>query len=257
MKKDKVVYSVLIGKGDYISKINFNINSDIEYVCFTDNPHLVPRGWVIKQIDESFKKDNLEIFINKLSKQDPNSPTLINRIIKMHPHIFLKNYNKSMYIDARIIIKKCLSKLIDDSLINHNWLSPPHRWGGNTYIEYHRCYENNKINKDEFFNFLEQVKEFNIPDKTPFPENGVIIRNHFDNNVKNMCNEWWHLFKKGPYRDQLHWQPAFIKTSPKFGYLPYSFEDNNPYYKLGRHKGWPLRLLKKKVINTIKKIHIR
>jgi hypothetical protein len=257
MKKDKVVYTALIGKGDSISKINFKIDNDIEYVCFTDNPDLVPRGWLIEIIDDSFKKNNLEIFLNNLRIQDYDYPTIINRIIKMHPHIFLKNYKKSMYIDAHIRLKKCMSKFIDDSLIKHNWLSPPHRWGGNTYIECYRCYENNKINKDEFSIFLEKIKEFSISDETPFPENGIIIRNHFDKNVVNMCIEWWHLFKNGPYRDQLYWQLAFLKTSPKFGYLPYRFIDENSYYKLGRHKGWPLRLLKKKAINTCKKFFIK
>ncbi|MDC1470200.1 hypothetical protein N8474_00130 [Gammaproteobacteria bacterium] len=257
MKKDKVVYTALIGKGDSIPKINFNINNDIEYVCFTDNPDLVPQGWLIEIIDDSFKKNNLETFLNNLTIKECDQPTMINRIIKMHPHIFLKNYKKSMYIDAHIRIKKCMSKFIDDSLVEYDWLSPPHRWGGDTLIECHRCYENNKINKNEFSSFLEKVKEFSIPKKTPFPENGVILRNHFDQNVKSMCDEWWRLFKDGPYRDQLHWQHAFMNTSPKFGYLPYRFVDDNPYYKLGRHKGWPLRLLKKKVIKSLKKFFVK
>jgi hypothetical protein len=257
MKKNKVVYTALIGRGDRLQKINFKTNNDIDYICFTNYPDQVPKGWMVIAIDKYFKKNYLEPIIREVPISKHNDPTIINRIIKMHPHIFLKNYKKSMYVDSHIRLKKCMSDFIEDSLVNANWLSPPHRWGGDTYIETYRCYENDKIDKNEFDEFSNKIKVLNIPPEIPFPENGIILRNHLDECVQNMCKQWWQFFKDGPYRDQLHWQQAFIKTAPKFKYLSYRFTDNNPHFALGKHKGWFFMVIKKKIIKIIKKIYTK
>ena len=154
---NKVVYTVLIGRGDRISKLNFNINNDIEYVCFTDHKDLVPKGWKVILVDDSFKKELINPILCKLPNLQQNNPTIINRIIKLHPHVFLGNYEKSMYIDAHIELKQCMSNLIDDALQEANWLSPAHRWGGNVLIEGLRCYERNKINIEELYEFLDKM----------------------------------------------------------------------------------------------------
>jgi hypothetical protein len=250
---NKVVYTVLIGRGDRISKLNFNINNDIEYVCFTDHKDLVPKGWKVILVDDSFKKELINPILCKLPNLQQNNPTIINRIIKLHPHVFLGNYEKSMYIDAHIELKQCMSNLIDDALQEANWLSPAHRWGGNVLIEGLRCYERNKINIEELYEFLDKMISVSIGVDVPFTENGIIIRNHLDLSVIKMCEQWWDYFAEGPYRDQLHWQCAYLNILPKFKYLPYRFIDDNPYYKLGRHKGSIYNALLTKVKAMIRK----
>lgn len=87
----KVVFSVLIGEYDIIS--TFNLQKGFDYYLFTDNLNgkLNHTNWTILPIPEEVKRLN----VGRVKKQ---------RFIKVHPHLYFKNYDLSIYIDANFKI---------------------------------------------------------------------------------------------------------------------------------------------------------
>ena len=85
-KLKKVVYSVILGKYDEIKTIN--IQNGYDYFIFSDvyNKTSVKTNWTILPIPEEVKNLN----ITDVKKQ---------RFIKLHPHLYFKNYDLSIYID--------------------------------------------------------------------------------------------------------------------------------------------------------------
>ena len=98
-KLKKVVYSALLGNYDTIRPI---LKEDgYDYFLFTDQimKNESNSNWTILYIDDQIKNLNLSI----IKKQ---------RYFKMHPHLFFKNYDISIYIDTTFIIKGKLDEFL-------------------------------------------------------------------------------------------------------------------------------------------------
>ena len=98
-KLKKVVYSVLLGKYDIIHP--FNLRKGFDFILFTDisNINYNETNWTIFPLPKKLKNLN----ISKVKKQ---------RFIKLHPHLFFKDYNLSIYIDASFQIKEDLNEFL-------------------------------------------------------------------------------------------------------------------------------------------------
>ncbi|MEP2131598.1 MAG: hypothetical protein ABJI77_10615, partial [Algoriphagus sp.] len=88
-----VVYTALFGDYDQLRdpKGEFDF---VDFVCFTDQKCIVSNVWDIRLVS----KDEL-------------SSIELNRMYKFLPHLFLKEYEISLYIDSNILIKKEASEL--------------------------------------------------------------------------------------------------------------------------------------------------
>jgi hypothetical protein len=235
MSKRFVCYTVLIGGYDELSPIKFS-SKDVDFICITDNKNLNVKGWEIQNINNLnlHKKNFISGYLSRISDNDKLISSHINRLIKFFPHKFFNEYEGSMYIDGRVIIKKDPLKLILKSLKKNVWLAPKHRKGGNSITEAKRCYWSGKIGFIEYLKYRVYMSEKKFL-KIPLTENGLLIRSHNNKNVMLMADNWWGLYIQGPYRDQLHWQEAINMTNLKFEVIEFSFNDRNPYLTLGEH----------------------
>lgn len=235
MNKKFVCYTVIVGDYDELSAISVS-SKKVDFICITDNKNLNTKGWKVQYIDmmNVQKKAFLDRHISGIVYNKKLVNSHINRLIKLFPHEFFYEYEGSMYIDGRVIIKKDPSKLISEALKKNAWFSFGHRKGGNGVHESKRCYWSGKIGFMEYLKYRKKIsgKDFL---KIPLTENGLIIRLHNNKNIKLMSDNWWRLYSKGPYRDQLHWQEAAYITNLKFSIFKFNF-NNNPYVTLGQHK---------------------
>ena len=99
LKLKKVVYSVILGNYDKIKTIN--IQNGYDYFLFSDvyNNISIKTNWTILPIPEDVKNLN----VTKVKKQ---------RFIKLHPHLYFKNYDLSIYIDATFEITGDLNEFL-------------------------------------------------------------------------------------------------------------------------------------------------
>ena len=227
MKKiDKI--KIIIFRANFGNYDNLNLLEDYKYLrakkyLFTDKKNYICKDHKTKIIS---KKKIIKYLksINLYKKKITN--TDLNRIIKIYPFNFFKNYDYIIYLDSRISIIKPVNKLINKQ---YDWVGLRHRFSNSIYDELKACYFNNKINYKEFINFINQKKNFK--EYSRFTENGFIIRKNC-NLVKKVSRIWLKKYLSGPYRDQLHLvnTPELKKIKLKF--LDFDLNTKNSFLKM-------------------------
>ena len=82
--KNYVVYTALFG--DYDDLLEPVPSNDCDYICFTDNTQLQSNIWKVQIVSGNL------------------SAKMMNRLYKIKPHKYLKNYKASIYVDSIIKI---------------------------------------------------------------------------------------------------------------------------------------------------------
>lgn len=97
-----VCYTCITGGYDTLNKVT--PVDGIDFICFTDNLGICPNGWKIFPIP---------------SDLDGLSDVKKQRIIKICPHRYLKDYNVSLWVDANFDISTSnLHKFIQEFNLN-------------------------------------------------------------------------------------------------------------------------------------------
>ena len=184
------VYTVLIGEYEQLNEQPISSQSDIDFICFSDNKNLTSQTWDIRYIAPVF----------------PMDPIRSSRLLKICPHHFLKEYDISLYIDNSIILKKTpediYHNLITDDEIE--MVSLKHSFRETVLDEFVAVIQ---AQLDDLNKILEQLNAYSLvyPDvlnEKPF-SNGFILRRHNNHQVIQVMEEWVaHVFRYSR-RDQL------------------------------------------------------
>ena len=182
-----IVYTCITGKYDELLEPEV-ITNNFDYICYTDNPNLTSDVWEIRMIPNE---------LSELSKP------LINRYIKLHPHVFFEKYNLSIYVDGSILIKCDLNKFIETNNIKDNIITiPKHPDRDCIYDEAVAC----SHGKDTWANMKPQIdryKEEGFPKNYGLTQNNIIVRKHNDEQCIDLMEKWWNEVRNGSHRDQL------------------------------------------------------
>ena len=95
-----VVYTVLIGGYDPIHPQPVAEGSGVDFICFTDNPSIEAQGWQLVEVEPMLDGD----------------PVRSQRMLKILGHEQLAEYDRSLYIDNTIELRKHPSELLDHLL---------------------------------------------------------------------------------------------------------------------------------------------
>jgi hypothetical protein len=216
-----ICYTVIIGKYDSLKEPLF-ITDNFDYVCFTDQKNFNSDIWTIIELPE----------LKELNDIDKDDLSRINRCLKWLPHLFLKEYDYSIYVDGSIQITGDLNLIKQEkSSIMH---IPKHNKRTNVYEEIDRCIE---INKDDH-NILELQRKKYINENYPenldlLFHNTIICRYHNDINCIFICDKVWDILCNYSYRDQIAlpyvlWKYNMIN---KVHYINYHLLINTINYK--------------------------
>lgn len=207
-KPKKVIYTCFTGI-DYDSiNVNEYLDTDYEYICFTDNKKQIDRGtvgpWQIRPL-----------VFTKLDNHKNN------RYHKFFPNELFPQYDESIYVDTNIVFKT--SKLFDAakalSKKNIFLAVPPHRSRKCLYEELEVCIKMGKDKKEvleEHKNFLEKE---GFPHGLGLTENNVIYRKHNDPTCIKIMQEWWSMLENHSKRDQLSLFYVLWKNGLEMTYL--------------------------------------
>jgi hypothetical protein len=217
-KTKKVVYSIIIGKYDKIS--TFNKQEGYKYLLFSDIKYN-KTNWTIISITKLIKKVNI-------------SNLKMTRYFKLLPHLFFKDYELSIYIDASYIIRGDLNELLLKTLnpsFDIYFLQHPAR--NKVFKEFSAVLEIKKDTQASINKVKARYIKEKFPDNLGLTVNCIIIRKHNKKNIIKLMEIWWNEIKNYSYRDQLSLNYAIWKLNfnIKIYYLSYGFILNYFTYK--------------------------
>jgi hypothetical protein len=183
--KKIVVYTCISGGYDNLKEI-IKRESNISYVCFTDD-EIDSDTWEIRKIPE---------FLNYLE------PTKRARCLKILPHLFLSDYDISVWVDGAIEVLGDINELVSFKLKN-NFAISKHPDRICIYQEALKIVELNKDSKEVVDKQVNKYKKMNYPENFGLVQSGIIIRNHNEEKVINLGELWWSELIKHSKRDQL------------------------------------------------------
>lgn len=233
MKKKFVVYTAIFG--DYDDLIDPKEKFEgCDFICFTDQKHLKSDIWEIQYI-----------------KDCDLPPNMMNRKYKILPHLFLSEYEWSMYVDANIAILGNPLELAEKYLNKYNLVMPKHFVRDCIYEEAKECVRIGKTKENETQIQMNNYKKEGFPKNFGLGENNILLRKHNDNKIIKLMNEWWKQLNIGTKRDQLSLAYVLWKNGEKFCFMEESARGND-YFKIKIH----ISYLKKhcKVYNYLQEI---
>lgn len=185
MKNKFVVYTALFG--DYDDLIDPKEKYEgCDFICFTDQKHLKSDIWEIRIVEE------IDLPLN-----------MMNRRFKLLPHLFLSEYDTSLYVDTNIFIIKNPIILTEKYLHQYNIAIPLHPHRNCIYDEAPIVIDIKKANESEVNKQINFYLSEGYPPKYGLTENNIIFRNHNNKDIINLMEDWFKLLKKFSKRDQL------------------------------------------------------
>jgi len=220
-----VVYTCILGP--YNGLLPQPQFPDVDYICFTDQK-FKSRHWKIIQIPSS------------------TDPARESRRAKILPHLFLEDYEYSIFIDGNFLVLQNPIPLIQKALSEHSMAHFDHHKSTDArnciYQEFEAIqtlYDQTGRLKDDLEVMEKQIQGFR---KAGFPENhgllkgGVLIRRHKDPQVIQVMNQWWDIVQQSSRRDQLSFNYVAWKNNFKSLYLRGDIRNNAYFYMLGVHR---------------------
>ena len=186
---DRVIYTCVTGGYDSLNQPKV-IYDGYDYICFTDEVRQERIGiWQIRKIPS-----------------DLQDKIRLSRYLKINPHKVLSNYRYSVYIDSNILI-------LDDYLLNrveteikNNSLIALSKHPENREDIYEEAAYVMKYRRAKFSDVKQQVKYLlkkGYPRRTGMYENNIIFRQHNHKDIIKLDEDWWNIYMRFTYRDQL------------------------------------------------------
>jgi Protein of unknown function (DUF616) len=196
----------------------------IDFICFADREYKV-KGWQVKLINAPF----------------PNDPRRSNRYYKIQPHLLLKEYDFSIYVDSNIIVLKSPLLLIEQEMkdvkmmgFDHNQTTSDTR--NCIYKEYEALLQlkdkegKTKDDPEIMKRQIEMFRAAGYPANNGLIKAPVLIRKHNDNEVINIMKEWWWFIENLSTRDQLSFNYVAWKNNFNIKYLQGDVRRNNQWF---------------------------
>lgn len=197
-----VVYTAIFG--DYESLLDPKIvDSNLDYICFTDNPNITSDIWEIRLVT-GLDMDN----------------TRKARTIKTLPHKYLQEYDFSIWIDAAFQIVGDLEEYANIYSQKGIFLAITHSWRDCIYDEADAVINANKDDTEIVKNQMHKYESEGFPKKYGLIESGVLIRRHNDNQVIKVMEDWNKEIMGSSKRDQLSFNYVSWKNNFSYDKVP-------------------------------------
>lgn len=204
-----VIYSAITGKYDDIKEPDY-VNSDLDYVMFTDNPDITSDIWKVVLIHNEDNLDNVRLA----------------RKIKIMGHEYLPGYDYSIWVDGKLKIKGDLQQYINQYKGNQPILCFNHFANDCIYQEWKDCLKFQKDNPEIMEKQMEKYRQEGYPEKNGLVETGLMVRELHDERVKTAMWTWWREVLNYSKRDQLSFNYACWKNALAFDTTDLYIYDN-------------------------------
>lgn len=184
---NKVVYTCICGPYERLSDPKY-IDSDCDYVCFTDQ-NFNSDIWNFRSIPYELKD------LSQVKRQ---------RAIKLLPHKYLPEYDVSIWVDGNVDIKDSVSKYIKEhECVGDYLLVGKHPQRDCIYKEEKEVIMSGKDVSEITGKQIEKYRSEGMPEKFGLPQTCILIRHHNDQRCIKFDEAWWNEVKEHSHRDQL------------------------------------------------------
>jgi hypothetical protein len=195
-----VVYTALFGGYDELQEPVVR-TAGCDFICFTDDPTLASQNWKIVHVPATLE------------------PAMMNRHIKLHPHLYLPGHDVSMYIDANLRLRRDPTELVEKYLADGTFAAPRHSTRNCVYDEIRTCIEAGKTDPPTGNAQAERYRREGYPPQNGLTENRALIRRHHHPTVKALMAAWWDELTTGNTRDQASLQVVCWRLGFKIRYM--------------------------------------
>ena len=239
MKNKVVIYTAIFGGCDDLLEPKF-IPDNCDFVCFTDS---------------DFKSDIWDV-----RKVVPyyEQPVRNSRHYKTKPHIYLSEYEISIWMDGTFVVEKDINDMVDRYLSDVNMACFSHN---NTALDPHNCiyasaeyilylgnknYNKNtgpdrsieksyKDNPELIKPQMEKYKKEGYPVDNGLVISGVLFRRHNEEDVIKVMEDWWTEIKYHSHICQLSLPYAFWKNDFKWNWIDGDIRNHSYFPHGGKH----------------------
>ena len=197
-----IVYTAIYGNCVKLTDAIPSENCD--FVCFTDNPHLKSNTWEIRYI-----------------KGLTESPRRNARMYKILPHKYFKEYDYSLWVDAKRIPLDA-GKFVNKYLKEADIALFKHHRRNCIYKELNACIKRKLDDIHVMNKQIEKYKNDGYPVNNGLASTGVIARKHNEPDIIKAMEGWWREIQNNSVRDQL-----------SFNYIMHT--NNLKYYKINKN----------------------
>lgn len=215
-----VCYTCITGGYDSL-KDPLVVSKGIDYICFTDNHFLKNKVWQTRPIPKELD------YLSNVKKQ---------RIVKICPHRYLKEYDISIWVDGSFQIIGDLMKFIEQyDLKKTSLYTRIHPTRDCIYDEAEACIRLNKDIKKNIELQIDAYRKEGYPKHIGMAETGILLRKHNDKKCILLDNLWASQLLKYSHRDQLSFNYACWKIHIISGIMKKEFKVLNTFFKLLNH----------------------
>lgn len=210
-----VIYTGIFGGYDTLPPVEAPA-PDIDYICFTDRALLSDGVWQIRTITPVLA--------------DPHRDS---RRVKLLPHLFLAEYDISLWVDANFLLKEKLkADILRNAVATHPIASLRHQDRSCLYAEAEIVitggYDAPLVVSEQ----VHKYKALGFPAGFGLHAGGFLVRRHNDPRCKVFCDLWWQEFVQHSRRDQLSFPFVRWVTQQEIETLPYNYF-SNPLFTWG------------------------
>jgi len=222
-----VVYTALSNNYDKLLPPLVN-SPGVRYICFSDNPNVSVDGWEIHPLPE---------FLSA-----PEDHTRRAKLPKVLPHIYLEEFDYSVWADASMQIRGCMLEFAsrcqqyDEDFVLFEHPEAPRT----IYEEGAICIAFELDNKRIIQNQLALYNQRGFTEPHSIPACTIIYRRHNSHQIKLAMQDWWNEILLHSRRDQLSFTYVMKKHGLSFGVIPENYQDH-PYFKYSRQEGYGIK----------------
>jgi len=228
-----VIYTALFGAYDTL-RDPVEEYENCKFICFTDQTNL--------------KSDIWEIRVVAGADLPPNE---MNRRYKLLPHLFLGDYDQSLYIDSNVRLMGNPAVLLKKYDKSGPFL-PRHFSRDCIYKEAIECVVLKKGKYSEIVRQMNFYKEQGMPKNFGLGENNILLRRHNDPEIIRLMEAWWFQINTYTMRDQLSLAYVLWEAGKQFAFLDESSRQSGGIFGYELHKSETRRAFHSKVLDIVK-----
>ena len=213
-----VVYTAIFNDYDVLLRPR-KVSYDVDYICFTDNPDIVPDPWQAKKVVPDFESMKRE-----------------SARYKFLPHKHFPKHDLSIWVDGNIHVLEQPERIISDLLGDSNLAVSPHPERNCIYDEAEALIRLGKSNPEPTREQINKYRQAGLPQNFGLSSTGVLIRRHHHTEVITVMEKWWDEFMSETSRDQLSFEYVAWENTFNYSHVNLDFDEDGDYFFRVNHK---------------------